>query len=71
MAVTRFLRMASDYLAHRKGLPLLVGVGLILLNFLVTFLPQWPAIVWLSGNDLLLHLGAIVGLLGVLIGDAL
>lgn len=71
MAVTRFLRTASDYLAQRKGLPVLVGVGLILLNFVVTFLPQWPVLAWLSETDLFLHLGGIVGLLGVLIGDAL
>ncbi|MBN1248156.1 MAG: hypothetical protein JXC32_10895 [Anaerolineae bacterium] len=71
MALTRFLRVAGDYLARRKGLPVLVGAGLILLNFLIAFLPAWPVVGWLSDTDLLLHLGAVVGLLGVLLGDAL
>lgn len=71
MAITRFLRVASDYLAHRKGLPVMVGVALVLLNFLVAFLPAWPILGWLADTDLLLHLGAVIGLLGVLLGDAL
>lgn len=71
MAITRFLRVASDYLAHRKGLPVMVGVALVLLNFMVAFLPAWPILGWLADTDLLLHLGAVIGLLGVLLGDAL
>lgn len=67
----RFLSSASDYLAHRKGLPVLIGAGLILLNLVVTFLPPWPVVWWLAETDLLLHLGALVGLIGILLGDAL
>ena len=71
MAITRFLRAASDYLAHRKGLPVFVGVVLILVNFVIGFLPGWPLVGWLAETDFLLHLGAAVGLLGILLGDAL
>ncbi len=71
MAINKFLRGASDYLAHRKGLPVLIGVGLVLLNFVISFLPPWPVIGWLAETDLALHLGAMIGLLGVLLGDAL
>jgi hypothetical protein len=69
--IVRFLRNASDFLVHRKGLPVLVGVGLVLVNLLVSFLPSWPVVGWLAETNLLLQVGVIVGLLGVLLGDAL
>lgn len=67
----KFLRATSEFLAHRKGLPVLVGVGLVLLNLIVVLLPAWPVIAWLADTHLLLHIGLTVGLLGVLVGDAL
>jgi len=65
------LEATSDFLAQRKGLPVFIGVGLVLLNFILRLLPAWPVVGWLAATDLLLHLGVIVGLLGVLLGDAL
>ncbi len=64
-------RRASDFLAQYKGLPVLIGAGLVLLNFLLRLLPAWPVIGWLAEVDLFMHLGIILGLLGVLFGDAL
>jgi hypothetical protein len=69
--IVKFLRGASDFLVHRKGLPVLVGVGLVLLNLVVSFLPAWPVVGWLAKTNLLLQIGVIVGLLGILLGDAL
>lgn len=69
--MVRFMRNAGEFLAHRKGLPVLVGAGLVALNLLVGLLPAWPVIGWLAETDLLMHLGVIVGLLGILLGDAL
>lgn len=69
--IVRFLRNASDFLARRKGLPVLIGVGLVLLNLVVSLLPAWPVIGWLAETDLLLQIGIILGLLGILLGDAL
>ncbi len=71
MIILKFLRAASEFLAQRKGLPVLVGVGLVLLNLVISFLPAWPIVGWLAETDLLLQLGVIIGLLGVLVGDAL
>jgi hypothetical protein len=61
-----------------RGLPVLVGVLLVVLNFLVRavlffVLPAGQPVgfflfLFTDGN-LLLHLGIVVGLLGVLIGD--
>lgn len=69
-----------DKLAMVRGLPVLIGVALVLLNFLVRILahvlvggepdPGFLLFLFTDGN-LLLHLGVIVGLLGILIGDIL
>ncbi len=66
-----WLKKISDYLARNKGLPVVIGVGLVLLNFFFQLLPAWPVIGWLAEVNFFLHLGIIVGLLGILIGDAL
>lgn len=51
-----------------KGVPVLVGVGLILVNFLVHLLfPQS----FVATSELFLHLGLIIAFLGLLIGDVL
>lgn len=70
-----------DRLAAVRGLPVLIGVGLVILNFLVQCLayvltppgaaePGFFVFLFTDGN-LLLHLGIIIGLLGVLIGEIL
>lgn len=74
--MTRFL----DRLAVVRGLPVLIGVALVILNFVVqcvayALLPAAEEVGLLlflfTDGNLLLHLGVIVGLLGVLIGDVL
>ena len=69
-----------DRLERVRGLPVLIGVGLVLLNFVVrcvifgltsgTQEVGFLLFLFTDGN-LLLHLGVVVGLLGVLIGDIL
>mgnify|MGYP001089987778 CR=1 FL=1 len=65
----------SDFLAHNKGLLVFVGVGLVALNLVLSLIvgPEIEAGfgAWLVQTNVLLHLGVIVGLLGILIGDAL
>ncbi len=67
-----------DRLERVRGLPVLVGVLLVILNFVVRTLiyllvpPDQPVGVFLfllTDGNLLLHLGVILGLLGILIGD--
>ena len=66
------LKRISDFLAHLPGLPVLIGVALVVLSFVARLLPgAWPVVGWLVETDLLLHLGVIVGLIGILLGDAL
>ena len=67
----RLLRRLSQFLARLPGLPIVVGIGLIVLNFAIQLLPNWPAMEWLSHTDLLLHAGLVLGFVGTLLGDAL
>jgi hypothetical protein len=69
-----------DRLEKVRGLPVLVGVGLVLLNFVIRsiafgLMPDSPEasffLFLFTDGNLLLHLGVIIGLLGVLIGDIL
>ncbi|MGD8794230.1 MAG: hypothetical protein PVF47_16890 [Anaerolineae bacterium] len=69
-----------DRLEKVRGLPVLVGVALVLLNFVVRIIvyivvPQGQPVGFvlflITDGNLFLHLGVIVGLLGVLIGDVL
>ena len=69
--MVELLRRLSQFLARLPGLPILVAIGLILLNFVIQFLPNWPATEWVSDTNVLLHTGLILGLAGILLGDAL
>jgi hypothetical protein len=69
-----------DRLERVRGLPVLIGVVLVLLNLVVRCVAfgltsgteevGFLLFLFTDGN-LLLHLGVVVGLLGVLIGDIL
>jgi hypothetical protein len=69
------LDVLSNFFAHHKGVPVLVGVGIVFVGMILAFFPAlsengglWG---WLVQSHALLYLGVIVGLLGVLLGDAL
>jgi len=65
---SKFLDRASEFLAHRKGLLPLVGIVLIILNFILNLI---PGLGWISTSDLLLHFGIIIAILGFLLAQAL
>ncbi len=69
--LNRFIDRMSEYLAHRKGLPVFLGVLLVVLNYGVQFFTHVPVLGLLASTNLLLHLGVIIGLIGILLGDAL
>jgi uncharacterized membrane protein SirB2 len=64
----KFLDKVSEFLAHRKGLLILLGIGLVLINGVLQF---GAAPDWLVESNLLLHLGVIIALVGVLLAWAL
>jgi len=60
----------SQFLARVRGLPIILGVGLVLLNFIMQFFDV-GVLRFLAETNLLLHLGIVLGLLGVLLAEAL
>jgi hypothetical protein len=66
--ISTFLDKVSEFLAPRKGLLPLLGVLLVLINYLLQF---FPAAGWVAETDLLLHLGILLAILGILVAWAL
>lgn len=66
-AFSRFLDRASEFLAARKGLLPILGILLILVNFIIRLtIPGW-----FQDSDFFLHLGLVLAILGFLLAQAL
>ncbi len=65
--LSQFLDKVSSFLANRKGLLPLLGLILILLNFIMQFFLNG----WLVESDLFLHLGLILAIIGFMLAWAL
>lgn len=63
-----FLQRMLDRLALIKGLPVIVGLCLVILSFVAQFV---PILGFLTPGLWLLHLGIIIGLGGMLFSDTL
>lgn len=57
-----------EFLGRWRGLPALVGVLLVMLDFVFGFVPEIP---WLSWHHWMLYLGIVVAVLGTLITETL
>ncbi|MBN1219530.1 MAG: hypothetical protein JXM69_11420 [Anaerolineae bacterium] len=57
-----------DKMALIKGLPVIIGLILVIISFIAQFV---PALSFLTAGQWLLHLGVIVGLGGILFSDTL
>jgi ABC-type amino acid transport system permease subunit len=68
--LSRILDGISDYVSTHRGVPVLIGVLLVVLNYILLIIPD-VQLGFVETTNLLLHAGVIVGLLGVLLGDAL
>ncbi|NJC95276.1 MAG: hypothetical protein C3F07_01510 [Anaerolineales bacterium] len=66
--LSKLVDNASDYFAHRKGLLPLIGIVLIIVNFVLPFLI--PA-GFLTLSNLFLHLGVIIAIFGMMLAWAL
>lgn len=64
----KFIDVLSEFLAARKGMLPLLGILLILVNFILQF---FPGLGWVVQSNLLLHLGLVVALIGILLAWAL
>jgi hypothetical protein len=66
--LSKLLDDLSESLAHRKGLVPLIGVGLVVASMLIgLILPDS----YLARSGVFLHLGVIVAVLGLMLGQAL
>lgn len=63
--INRLLERAADALAKRPGLPVLLAVGLVAINFILRLFPGSGY--WVVDSDILLHVGVILGFIGVLL----
>ncbi|NTU64069.1 MAG: hypothetical protein HGB05_11890 [Chloroflexi bacterium] len=68
--LSQLLDRISDYVSGHRGVPVLIGVLLVVLNYLLLIIPG-VQLGFVETTNLFLHLGVIVGLIGVLLGDAL
>jgi hypothetical protein len=68
--LSHLLDRTSDYIATHRGMPIFVAIGLVALNFVFRLIPG-VQLGFIESSDVFLHLGIIVGLVGILLGDAL
>jgi hypothetical protein len=66
--LSKLVDNASNFFAHRKGLLPLIGIVLVLVNFI---LPFFMASNFITASNLFLHLGVIVAVIGFMLAWAL
>ncbi|HEU0294058.1 MAG TPA: hypothetical protein VFR47_15055 [Anaerolineales bacterium] len=66
--LSRLIDNASNYFAHRKGLLPLIGILLVIINFI---LPLLIGENFATNHDVFLHLGVIVAIFGMMLSWAL
>jgi hypothetical protein len=64
----KFLDWISEFLAHRKGLLIMISMCFVVINLIFQLI---PGVGWLAHSNLFLHLGVFLGLVGVLLAWAL
>ena len=64
--INKFLDRLSDFFAHYPGVLPIVGLLLIVLNFILQIFPG-PNGGWVVESNLCLHLGLILGMIGFLL----
>ena len=58
----------SEFLAKVRGLPVLIGILLVIANLVIQFIPPLEP---LARTNVLLHLGVLVGLAGLMLARVL
>ena len=66
-SLSKILSKLSGFFSDRKGLLIFIAVILVILNFVFGLVFNN----WISQSNLLLHLGIVIGFLGILIAWAL
>ena len=66
--LSRLVDRASDFFAHRKGFLPLLGILLVIINYVLPFLIGLNMV---TQSNLFLHLGVIVAIFGIMLAAAL
>jgi hypothetical protein len=66
--LSKLVDNASNFFAHRKGLLPLIGIVLVVINYVLPFIFELSLI---TGSNLFLHLGVIVAIFGFMLAWAL
>jgi hypothetical protein len=66
--LSRLVDNASNYFARRKGLLPLLGILLVIINYILPFIFGLNVI---TGSNLFLHLGVIIAIFGMMLAWAL
>ena len=66
---SRLIDRASDFFAHRKGLLPLIGILLVIINYILPFIFGLDNLV--TGSNLFLHIGVIIAIFGMMLAWAL
>ena len=63
--INHIIEQINDFMVDRPGITPMVGLLLILLNFLLQIYPGPDA--WIAASNLFLHLGLILSVVGLLL----
>ena len=66
--LSKLVDRASNYFVHRKGLLPLIGIALVIVNYVLPFMFGLNLI---TGSNLFLHVGVIVAIFGFMLAWAL
>ena len=66
--LSKLIDNASNYFAHRKGLLPMIGIVLVVVNFILPFI---FGVNMITGTNLFLHLGVIIAIFGFMLAWAL
>ena len=67
--LSKLVDNASNYFARRKGLLPLLGILLVIINYILPFIFGLDNII--TGSNLFLHLGVIIAIFGMMLAWAL
>ena len=68
--MSHLLDRVSDYVANHRGAPIFWAVGFVVINFVLRLIPG-TQLGFIESSDVFLHVGIIIGLLGLLLSEAL
>jgi uncharacterized membrane protein HdeD (DUF308 family) len=70
--LTRLLQRVSDMLARQRGLPIVLGIVLIIASLIVQAINVFAGNTWLQmAGIVLLHVGVLTALIGLLLATPL